>query len=119
MKTEPEQTSGDQITEEASDPLGAPDSQAENDDDWSPDDLSPQQRERYDRAVKESAFPCRLKATVPCVKFMEARESREQAQGWDRPRILTALSLRIKGRISSRIGIVSKSLSQRSGVRSG
>ena len=47
-----EETINPDITEGASDPLGAPDSQEENDDDWSPQDLSPEQREQYDRAVK-------------------------------------------------------------------
>lgn len=41
-----------EIIEEATDPLGAPDSQEESDDSWSPGDLSPKQREQYDRAVK-------------------------------------------------------------------
>lgn len=37
--------------EEATDQLGAPDSQEENDDDWSLDDLSPEQRQQYERGV--------------------------------------------------------------------
>lgn len=48
-----EQNAPDQLTEEASDPLGTPDSQEEkNDADFSPEDLSPEQRAQYDQSVE-------------------------------------------------------------------
>ena len=46
-----EDIKNDQIVEDAADGLAAPDSQ-ESDDNWSPNDLSPEQRQQYDRAVK-------------------------------------------------------------------
>lgn len=41
-----------ELTEEATDPLGAPNSQEEQDDDWSPEELPAEDRTQYDKAVQ-------------------------------------------------------------------